>query len=138
MPYACPAKQKEAQRKWYLENQERHNKRSSQWRKENVEKRKLYRAKYNEKQRHVRRFQKAKQRARSFQTTPKWLTAEDNALILGIYEMARTAGPHYQVDHIIPLRGENVCGLTVPTNLQILHKDDNVRKGNRYMEPVCH
>jgi len=138
MPYACRVKQKEAQRKSYMKHREANLEKGRRWRQENTEKRKLYRAKYNRKRRHVRRFQAARARARLFQASPGWLTAEDNALILGIYEMARTAGPQYQVDHIIPLRGENVCGLTVPTNLQILTKEDNVQKGNKIVEPVCH
>jgi hypothetical protein len=42
-----------------------------------------------------------------------------------------TGEPH-QVDHVIPLQGELVSGLHVHTNLQVLSKADNLRKGNRY------
>jgi len=37
----------------------------------------------------------------------------------------------WHVDHIIPLKGDNVCGLHVWNNFAVIPKIDNLRKGNR-------
>jgi 5-methylcytosine-specific restriction endonuclease McrA len=61
--------------------------------------------------------------------TPKWLTLEHKDQIRELYELANICGMH--VDHIHPIKGENVCGLHVPWNLQLLTPSENLSKGNR-------
>jgi len=67
--------------------------------------------------------------------TPKWLTAEQKQRISAVYEHAKdcaaVSGETYHVDHIVPLKGESVCGLHVPWNLQVLPADVNIAKSNR-------
>lgn len=72
---------------------------------------------------------------RKMNAMPKWLTKEERDFIISLYKHAKYIekmfGIKCHVDHIIPLRGENVCGLHVPWNLQILTAEDNLKKGNR-------
>jgi len=66
--------------------------------------------------------------------TPAWLSDQQRAEIRAFYLAARSRGTGFHVDHIVPLRGRNVCGLNVPWNLQILTKAENIAKGNRHAE----
>lgn len=75
---------------------------------------------------------------RNKQATPKWLTKEQKQQIVDTYELMRDCrtitGEDYHVDHIVPLRGENICGLHVPWNLQVLPADVNLSKSNNHDE----
>ena len=66
--------------------------------------------------------------------TPTWLTEVDFERIANVYKLAtlqsKITGTTWHVDHIIPLRGEYVSGLHVPSNLQAIPGVDNVRKNN--------
>ena len=75
-------------------------------------------------------------RSKKLYRTPKWISKEDLARIKSIYKacniISEKTGIKHHVDHIIPLQGENVCGLHVPWNLQYLPAHDNIKKGNKY------
>jgi hypothetical protein len=66
---------------------------------------------------------------------PRWV---DRKAITAIYEecRAKTASSDqvYHVDHIIPLVNDEVCGLHVPWNLQILDADENHHKKNKLLD----
>jgi hypothetical protein len=70
--------------------------------------------------------------------TPKWLTREHHKQIAAIYLQAQVwseaTGVPYHVDHIIPLNGENVCGLHVPWNLRAIKGEENLKKSNKMEE----
>lgn len=68
-------------------------------------------------------------RALKMQRTPIWANKQQ---IRNIYKQAKNLG--MVVDHIIPLRGRTVSGLHVETNLQLLTKEENLRKTNNYVD----
>jgi hypothetical protein len=60
----------------------------------------------------------------------------NESIMKEMYQLARiisdaTGIPH-DVDHIVPLRSDLVCGLHWEINLQIIPASDNSRKGNRH------
>ena len=72
--------------------------------------------------------------------TPKWLSAEQKMEIRLKYrlaiEMSRHTGVRHAVDHIVPLQGEEVCGLHVPWNLEVVTQEENLKKSNKLVDPA--
>lgn len=65
-------------------------------------------------------------KTRLLAATPPWVDLKE---IRGFYDGCPT-GMH--VDHTVPLRGRNVCGLHVAANLQYLTAAENFRKSNKH------
>jgi hypothetical protein len=74
----------------------------------------------------ARRATEAKKRANRKSQTPKWADVEK---IKHIYANC-AYGNH--IDHIIPLKGELVCGLHVENNLQEISAEQNIIKSNKF------
>lgn len=69
--------------------------------------------------------------------TPEW---RDRDRIRAIYqardklnELFPERAP-FHVDHMVPLQGEDVCGLHVHENLRVIPAKENMSKGNRWCE----
>lgn len=68
-------------------------------------------------------------RQSNFDLHKRLLSADDLKKIRLFYEGC----PHgMQVDHIVPIKSQMVCGLHVPWNLQYLADAENKSKGNRW------
>ena len=75
----------------------------------------------------------AAREARLREATPSWVNKQ---AIAAFYKtvaiLTRKTGVLYSVDHIMPLKGTNSCGLHVPWNLQVIPLGDNIAKGNKF------
>lgn len=107
-------------KKYHLQKPEKARKRFAKWRKKN---------------KGVANAIAAKRRAAKLNATPSWLSNTDLNEIKQVYrrcaEKTKRTGVAHHVDHIIPLQGENVSGLHVPWNLQVLTASANSIKGNQ-------
>lgn len=96
-------------RKWAKENPEKQYKRTKRWRQENKGLATSYTVKY---------------KARKLNATLDGYDSE-------IKEIYKNCPIGHEVDHIMPLQGENLCGLHVPWNLQYLTISENRSKSNK-------
>jgi 5-methylcytosine-specific restriction endonuclease McrA len=117
-------------------NRQAVTRRTAAWRKANPTRHAEHVKRYAQSRQHILRAKLARRRARKLRATPPWLTDEHKMLILAIYDQAvrlsTETGMAHEVDHIIPLQGDNVCGLHVPWNLRVTTMRANRAKGNRH------
>ena len=104
--------------------------------KENENKRRSATSIWKKQNKHKVNEQVRRRQAVEISATPKWLSRNHIMQIENLYwlcnDLKSVSGEIYHVDHIVPLRGKNVCGLHVPWNLQVLPADINLSKGSRH------
>lgn len=109
-----PPNPKEYQRKYYENNRDKELARSKSKRENNKD---YYRAKIVER------------RAKQKNATPPWFESERKKINL-VYKKASELG--LEVDHVVPLTSDLVCGLHCWDNLQLLNRQENAKKLNKY------
>lgn len=75
---------------------------------------------------------RAKRRSAKIQRIPLWFDKEAADAVYTQAALLRSLGIDCHVDHIIPLRGKNVSGLHIHTNLQVITARENAMKGNKF------
>ncbi|CAL9993746.1 hypothetical protein VPHD81_0135 [Vibrio phage D81] len=107
-------KRKETLARYYENNRDKELARSKKKRNENSD---YYKSKL------------AERRARKKLATPIWFESEIDK-IKKVYEMASKLG--LEVDHVVPITSNLVCGLHCWDNLQLLNRQENAKKLNKY------
>lgn len=106
------------------------------WQRENAEKVKEYCKVWRENNPEKNRAKAMRYRVSKLERTVDWdeeLTelvtqeASDKCIIL-----EKLTGKKWHIDHMIPLQGDNVCGLHVWNNLSVILASENIRKGNSF------
>ena len=114
------------------------------WRKANKDKKYLYDKEYliNWRSDNPEKsaIHSSKRRAAKLNATPQWLTEQELSEIDRFYVLRKILeeqlGIAHHVDHIVPLQGENVCGLHVPWNLQVIPASENISKSNKLLDDL--
>jgi 5-methylcytosine-specific restriction endonuclease McrA len=100
-----------------------------------VEEKRRLQAQYKDRNVDVVRADTSVRKRRHREATPKWLTQEQRMSMRQLYIQARrlteVTGERYVVDHIVPLRSHEVCGLHVPWNLRVITQEENLKKSNK-------
>lgn len=135
--YHCHCKEcsKAFKKVWKEANKDRVAAYDKEWQESNKDKKSANYKKWQQTNKGVVNAYNSKRRADEKAATPVWANLEK---IKSLYNVAHyfdwiSGGfVKHHVDHIVPLRGKNVCGLHVENNLQILIDKDNLRKSNKH------
>ena len=120
-------------RKYYKENKESISEYNVQYMKSRLEKDPDYKKRNDKRYRDNHPERDAKRRAHKIQSTPKWYESEKiKHLYLKRSQLSKLWGIDLHVDHIVPLQGDNVCGLHCWDNLQLLEATINISKSNKF------
>jgi hypothetical protein len=130
---------KEYNRKHYQENREARLEWQKEYRLENLDERREYDRKqskvYYSNNKDAAMEKSARRRAIKAQAMPPWVDETHLKRLRSIYKTCKNVsertGKVHHVDHIVPLKGDNICGLHVWWNLRIIPARMNLSKGNK-------
>jgi len=141
---ANPGIDKAACKKWRAKNKEYDSQRCKTWKAENAESVREYQEKWKAENPEYHAEWRAKNPLKTREYSASYRVARDRAkpswavdrLISAVYRRAvaltRLTGIPHEVDHVIPLKGRNVCGLHIHQNLRAISISENRSKGNRF------
>jgi len=120
----CRECAKEKLRKFFNENKDKTRSYQTKYRSNNSDKVNAYNA-------------KAKIIRRKL-SVPSWVDKEElKKFYTEAKRLTQETGIKHHVDHIVPLKHKDVCGLHVPWNLQVITMTENVSKRNKFEESLC-
>lgn len=119
----------------YAKNREKSLEYSKAYYEANVEERKAKQRHWSKTNRDTANALAKRYKLKKLNATPAWLSESQLLHIKCKYQLAAMLNIHgveaWHVDHIVPIRGKDVCGLHVPWNLRVIPAKDNMTKGNR-------
>lgn len=126
----------------YADKRDHKIKKAIAWVKNNPEKYKINAKRCYENTKSKRMAYAGMRRALKRNAVPSWFDSVKQS-VDAIYAMRdwmnlTMFGINYEVDHIIPLKNNLVCGLHVPTNLQVITRYDNRSKQNKFLKETNH
>lgn len=128
-------KQLERSRRYYQSHKKERSEYTKKWRVNRPEICREVNRKWRIKNKEKTRFYSFKYRSAKLLATPPWINENHEKQMSLMYVLAKSLEVNtegrFEVDHIIPLCGENFCGLNVPWNLQVISASQNRSKGNK-------
>lgn len=122
-------------RRYYAENRDAVNAQKREYRLENLDHLKLANKRWRKDNAHLIRHLNAARKANIKRATPPWA---DMGAIAAVYadadRLTSETGIEHHVDHIVPLKGDFVCGLHVHWNLRPLPWRENISKKNKFSD----
>lgn len=126
-----------ALRSYHERNREKRNAYSLRYNEANRERLAEYGRNWARQNKDLSRAAASRRRAALLQATPAWGDELTRLVTAEAADLAQRResefGFAWHIDHEIPLRGRNVCGLHVWNNLQVIPASVNIRKTNRFM-----
>ena len=120
----------EGNKEYYIKWTQRNQEHLKNYRNKNKEYLTEQKRTYNEENREKLRYWNANRRAKKLQATPPWFEHKEVKELYQLQNELIKEGIDVQVDHIIPLNSDKVCGLHCKDNLIIIPKDLNLLKSN--------
>lgn len=146
---ACVDNTNQIKAKWVIENRDKHLKSKKKWAENNREKQReislnwlknnpdkfaKIKKKWRDNNRDKLSIYKRNRRASIINAKPKWFSEFDEFVVTEASNLVssrlKATGIVWHVDHMIPLRAKNVCGLHLANNIQVIPAKLNASKRN--------
>lgn len=144
-----PEKKKQRRKNYYNRNKDRTIAEAKEYYKNNrerfftekvKERRRKYSAEYYRKNKEYYHAKAMEYSSKKIQAMPLALSEFHKWVIYEIYHFRKIksemTGITHHVDHIVPLRSNEVCGLHVPWNLRVIPAKENLSKSNKLIQPI--
>lgn len=133
----CKSCHQLSNKKWRKDNPKKVSDIATSYRKRNKDKMNARTRAWRERNKDYDAFRQRERKALKKNAIPCWVNEEEKFLIKEAYKLAQLRtnlfGFQWHVDHIVPLKHKNACGLHCIENLQVIPWIENLRKRNLYI-----